>query len=56
MKIWDRLDEVIGAALVTSIAIVAMFLNYDSSVTQMSVTGVVALLAAKVGKMERKEK
>lgn len=47
MKIWSRLDEVIGAGMVTSIAIIAMLIGYDSSVSQMCVTGVIALLAAK---------
>jgi len=45
MKVWDRLDEVVGAGMLTSTALVAMFIGYDSSVTQMCVTGVVALLA-----------
>jgi len=45
MKIWDRLDEVIGAGMLTSMAFVAMFIGYDSSITQMCITGVVALLA-----------
>jgi hypothetical protein len=50
MKVWDRLDEVIGAALLTSTALVAMLIGYDSSVAQMSITGVVALLAVKAVK------
>jgi hypothetical protein len=37
MKVWDRLDEVIGAALLTSTALVAMLIGYDSSVAQMSI-------------------
>jgi hypothetical protein len=55
MRIWDRLDEVIGAALLTSTALVAMFIGYDSSVAQMSITGVVALLAVKAVKPGEKE-
>jgi len=46
----DRLDEVMGAGMLTSIAIVAMGIGYNHSVTQMCVTGVVALLAAKIAK------
>ena len=45
MKIWSRLDEVIGAGMVATIAIVAMLIGYDSSISQMCVTGIVALLA-----------
>jgi hypothetical protein len=45
MKIWNRLDEVIGAGIVGSIAIIAMLIGYDSSISQMCVTGIIALLA-----------
>lgn len=45
MKIWDRLDEVIGSGMIATIVIVAMLIGYDSSVSQMGVTGIVALLA-----------
>ena len=45
MKIWDRLDEVIGSGMIAIIVIVAMLIGYDSSVSQMGVTGIVALLA-----------
>jgi len=54
MKVWDRLDEVIGAALISAIAITAMVLNYDHSVAQMSVTGVVAILASKMSSAKLK--
>lgn len=50
MKVWDKLDEVIGAILLSAIAILAMVIGYDSGVAQMAITGVVALLAAKVAK------
>jgi hypothetical protein len=56
MRVWDRLDEVIGAVLLTSTALVAMFIGYDSSVAQMSITGVVALLAVKAVKIKPGEK
>ena len=56
MKIWDRLDEVIGAGMVASIAIIAMLIGYDSSISQMCVTGIIALLATsrinRIGKEE----
>lgn len=50
MSVWDKLDEVIGAGLLTGVALFAMHLGYDSGVAQMCITGVVALLAAKVAK------
>lgn len=56
MEVWDKLDEVMGAGMVTSIALVAMLIGYDSSVTQMCVTGVVALLAVKIAKTNEKGK
>lgn len=56
MKVWSRLDEVIGAMLLTSTALVAMIIGYDSSVAQMSITGVVALLAVKAVKINPGEK
>ena len=56
MEVWDKLDEIMGAGMVTSIALVAMLIGYDSSVTQMCVTGVVALLAVKITKTNEKGK
>jgi hypothetical protein len=55
MKIWHKLDEVIGAILLTSTALFAMYIGYDSSVAQMSITGIVALLAVKAVKPGDKE-
>ena len=50
MEIWNKLDEVIGSGFLSSIAIIAMLIGYDSGVTQMCVTGIVALLATKIAK------
>jgi hypothetical protein len=50
MEIWTKLDEVIGASLLTAVCIIAMVLGYDSGVAQMCITGVVALLVAKTVK------
>ena len=55
MKIWDRLDEVIGAGMVASIAIVAMLIGYDSSISQMCVTGIIALLVTNKSKIKKGE-
>lgn len=49
-QIWDKLDEVIGSGMLTSMAVIAMLIGYNSAVTQMCVTGVVALLAVKIAK------
>ena len=51
MKIWGKLDEIILAAMLTAVCIIAMHLGYDSGVAQMCITGVVALGAAKVAKL-----
>lgn len=60
MKVWEeflgRLDEVLGAGMLTTVAIIAMAIGYDSSVAQMSITGVVALLAVKAVKIKPGEK
>jgi hypothetical protein len=55
MRIWHKLDEVIGAMLLTSTALVAMYIGYDSSIAQMSITGIVALLAVKAVKPGKEE-
>ena len=52
MKIWDRLDEVVGAGMVTTIAIVAMLIGYDSSISQMCVTGIIALLVTQKSRVK----
>jgi hypothetical protein len=50
MEMWDKLDEVIGAGMLTAVCVIAMILGYDSGVAQMCITGVVALLVAKTVK------
>jgi hypothetical protein len=50
MEIWSKLDEVIGAGMLTGVCITAMVFGYDSGVAQMCITGVVALLVAKTVK------
>lgn len=49
MQIWDKLDEVIGATLLATIALVALFWNVNGNVVTIAVTGIVALLATNVG-------
>ena len=50
---WSKLDEVLGASMLTGIAGAAMYLSYDFGVVQMCITGIVALLA--VGAAKKKE-
>jgi hypothetical protein len=45
-----RLDEILGASMLTAVAIIAMVLEYDAGTAQMCITGVVALLAVKAAK------
>ncbi len=53
MKIWDKLDEVIGAGMLTGIACFAMYIGFNGNVVAIAVTGVITLLAA--GKGAKKE-
>ena len=53
MQIWDKLDETIGAGMLTAVAILAMIMGYDHGTAQMCITGIVALLMAKEVKKGR---
>lgn len=46
MKIWPKLDEVIGAGLLSGIACYAMAIGYNGNVVAIAVTGIITLLAA----------
>lgn len=50
MKIWDRLDEVLGAGMLTGIAVYALHLTADLSIVAGCITGIVALLAIQAAK------
>jgi hypothetical protein len=50
MEIWSKLDEVIGAGMLTAIAAMAMFTGYDHGLAQASVAGIVALLCVRAAK------
>ena len=50
MTVWNRLDEVIGASLLTGIAAMAMYTGYDHGLAQAAVAGIVALLAVGAAK------
>jgi cobalamin synthase len=50
MKMWSKLDEVIGACLLTGIAAMAMFTGYDHGLAQAAVAGIVALLCVGAAK------
>jgi len=50
MKIWDRLDEVIGSGLLAGMGIYAMRLGVYETVAGACVTGIIALLAVKAVK------
>lgn len=49
MKVWDKLDEVIGAGLLATIAGCAMCLDYNGNVVAICATGIISLLAASAG-------
>lgn len=52
MKIWDKLDEVLGAGMLAGIACVAMWLGVDGGVVTAATVGIVTLLAASAGGKE----
>ena len=45
-----KVDEMVGAGLLTGIAGVAMYINYTGGVVEMCVTGIIALLVTKAVK------
>ena len=46
MKIWNRLDEVIGAGLLTGIGLYSIYMGF-SDIANACVAGIIALLAVK---------
>jgi len=52
---WDKLDEMMVAGMLTGITILAMYTGYDHNVVAISVTGLVALVGklASEGKKEK---
>jgi len=49
MKIWDKADEVIGAALLAGIACYAIYMGFNGNTVAIAVTGIITLLAASAG-------
>ena len=54
MEIWDKADEVIGAGLLTGVAMYSLYLGHVE-IAGVCAAGVISLLAAKAGKKEGKE-
>jgi hypothetical protein len=52
MKIWDKLDEVIGAGMLSSLACYAIYMGFDGNLAAICATGIITLLAASSGKKE----
>lgn len=50
MKIWDRLDEVIGTGILGTIALYAMHIGFQGEIVGMCVAGIVSLLAVAAAK------
>ena len=50
MKMWSKLDEVLGAGMLTGVAVYALHLTADLSIVMACVTGIVALLAVQAAK------
>ncbi len=51
MRIWNRLDEVIGAGFLTAIAAYSLHLGH-TEIAGVCAAGIISLLAAKSGKKE----
>jgi len=49
MKIWDKLDEVMGAAMLSGVACYAIYMGFDGNLAAICATGVITLLAASAG-------
>ena len=48
--VWSKLDEVVGAGMLTGIAVLAIITGYDGGVAQGAIAGIIALLAVSAGK------
>ena len=55
MKIWDKLDETIGAGILGGMAIYAMHIGFTGEVVGMCVAGIVSLLSVAAAKKKEKE-
>ena len=55
MKIWDRMDECIGASILGSIALYAMHIGFTGEVVGMCVGGIVSLLSVAAAKKKENE-
>lgn len=51
MEIWDKLDEVIGAALLTGVAAYSLYLGHVE-IAGVCAGGIISLLTVKAGKRE----
>ena len=50
MKIWNKLDEVLGATMLTGIATLAILLGYDGGIATACISGIIALLVVSAAK------
>ena len=50
MKIWNKLDEVLGATMLTGIATLAILLGFDGGVATACISGIIALLCVSAAK------
>lgn len=49
MKIWDKLDEVLGASMLAGVACYAIYSGFDGNLAAICATGIISLLAASAG-------
>lgn len=52
MKVWDKLDEVMGAGMLTCVCLYCVHLDFNGNLAAICATGIITLLsvgAAKAG-------
>ena len=55
MKIWDKLDEVLGAGMLSGVACYAIYMGFDGNLAAICATGVITLLAASAGGKDKEK-
>lgn len=54
-ELLGRVDEMVGAGLLTGVALYAMYSGMESGIPEMCITGVVALLATRAARANNTE-
>ena len=49
MKIWDKLDEVMGAGMLSAICLFCVYNNFNGNLAAICATGIITLLSVSAG-------